>query len=498
MSTLKERKESFVSGLEGGTILEVNIVTSIALFAYFSYNLITIRGQDYGIVAEFSLLWVTLLLSVTTYANNAYMLITLILVPCISLFLCVLINKKSTKLEDISKKDVMVHDEDASKKDLKKFELVKSPYLTAYRGGMLVLTMISIFAVDFNIFPRRFAKVETWGTSLMDLGVGSFVFSNGIVSARSLIKEKMDPKYQRSTLMGIILGFKSGLSLLILGLLRLYFVKNLEYQEHVTEYGVHWNFFLTLALLPPFLSILNPIAEYIPRVVIALVISLVYEWFLMRNDNRMLTFLILGERNNFFSANREGILSFFGYCSIFLFGQSTGFYILGNQPTKNNLYKPSSTIVSKTNINNNKMSLWDRITTVSPLRGLFTWALLSMIATNIIFTLHPFDISRRFANISYTAWTISYNLAFLTCYCMIDSLFGNTFENYKSPLVYESVNRNGLFMFLLSNVSTGLGNMAFSTIDASDSTAIAVLMGYSIFLVSVSILLHQRQIYIKF
>ena len=36
--------------------------------------------------------------------------------------------------------------------------------------------------MDFRAFPRRLCKTESYGVSLMDLGVGSVVFGNALVS----------------------------------------------------------------------------------------------------------------------------------------------------------------------------------------------------------------------------------------------------------------------------------------------------------------------------
>lgn len=48
----------------------------------------------------------------------------------------------------------------------------KLSFITLFRGGNLLMTCLSILAVDFPAYPRRFAKTELFGFSLMDTGAG--------------------------------------------------------------------------------------------------------------------------------------------------------------------------------------------------------------------------------------------------------------------------------------------------------------------------------------
>lgn len=51
----------------------------------------------------------------------------------------------------------------------------RPPFWTNYRAGIYLATCLCILAVDFDVFPRRFAKTDAFGFSLMDVGTGCFV-----------------------------------------------------------------------------------------------------------------------------------------------------------------------------------------------------------------------------------------------------------------------------------------------------------------------------------
>ncbi|SCU90346.1 LANO_0D08416g1_1 [Lachancea nothofagi CBS 11611] len=487
MADLRQRKEDFVSGLTGGSIEEINAVTSVAFCAYICWNLVnaTVRDGSVKYIIDFMFNWCGILLAITTYSGAPLYLNLLLLVPSLAYWFVA----RRTSPEMAKVKPQRSHEKPQRIED--EMTLIKRPFITAYRGSMMVITVLAILAVDFQIFPRRFAKVETWGSSLMDLGVGSFVFSNGIVSSRAILKDELSGRNTRFP-NKLINALKSCGTVLVLGLLRLYFVKNLEYQEHVTEYGVHWNFFITLAFLPLVLVFIDEITRYVPRIVVAITISVASD-LLMVFDERFMSFLITAPRNNLVEANREGIFSFIGYCSIFLWGQTTGFYTLGNIPTKNNLYKASAQPIIKAK----EPSVWDKLTSKTPLSGLLTWSFISLSVTQMVFAWHPFDISRRFANLPYVMWVVSYNTGALSIYCLADKVFGNTSSNCQISPALEAINSNGLFLFLLANVTTGLINMAIPTIDIQPALAFLVLFLYASFVASTGLFMKRKELFIK-
>ena len=78
------------------------------------------------------------------------------------------------------------------KTELLSVPMKPAPFISYFRGYTNLFTGLSIFAVDFVIYPAYFYKSRAYGTSLMDTGLGFYMISNAIVSkeARGIVNAK--------------------------------------------------------------------------------------------------------------------------------------------------------------------------------------------------------------------------------------------------------------------------------------------------------------------
>lgn len=346
----------------------------------------------------------------------------------------------------------------------------------------------------------------------MDLGVGSFVFSMGLISARSYLGPLFESKFSYSRT--IIKSFKNSIPIFILGFVRLISVKSVDYHEHVTEYGKHWNFFFTLGFLPILNAIFAPVILRLSPLVSSLLISIFYEYLLLGG---VLEYIIVGPRDTLVGANREGIFSLFGYFPIFLNGLALGSSILPVISIPNSLFKIgiSREALIKQYKTNGKVGM-------SSLRAMFILSVAFQVSYYIIDTCYIYSVSRRMANLLYVIWVSAYNCTFLFLYGLIeeklvwgkadvevvtesvsedgveiDTNIDDIVSDQYVPTSLTAVNNNSLLLFLLSNMLTGLINLTFNTIDASDLVSMAILIFYELVLAGISIVLYKRDIIIR-
>jgi phosphatidylinositol glycan class W len=102
-------------------------------------------------------------------------------------------------------------------------------------------------------------------------------------------------------------------------------LKVIGYHEHVTEYGVHWNFFVTLFSVWTIVDLLHSTTwlcrrRHLPWLAIAILV--VYQTALVMTP--LTDFMFAAPRSNFIYANREGILSLAGYVPLYLLAESRG------------------------------------------------------------------------------------------------------------------------------------------------------------------------------
>jgi len=335
--------------------------------------------------------------------------------------------------------------------------LSQSPSLRAdissYRVSVVLVTCLCILAVDFKIFPRCYAKVETYGSGIMDLGVGSFLVANALVSRQA----------RNVTSMSFRAALSSISPLVFLGFARIISTLGVDYQVHVGEYGVHWNFFFTLAAV----SILTSIVRIHPKHcgLVGLLILAGYQIWLSSGLNE---YLISDKRSaDIISQNKEGVYSILGYWGMFLIGVSLGYYLFVDTKSKG---KSRNTQVVK------------------------VWVLAaSFWILAIILDSYIERVSRRMCNFAYVMLVFGQNFQVLS----ILTLAG--FISYEKNLILEDAfNQNMLGSFLLANILTGLVNLSVDTLSASSLTAFMILSVYTFTLCMVTGLAHFFGVRMKF
>ncbi|KAL7632882.1 UNVERIFIED_CONTAM: hypothetical protein RMT77_016789 [Armadillidium vulgare] len=419
----KQIHEAFISGHVGSSPIDIilsvfPIVPGSILAASFESNhansLLNFT-QNYILCILPLILSFTLLKDATLEVCAVMVLLLLLRIP------------KIQRLNGILKREYDVQDK-------------KLPSLTASRSTVNIATIIAILAVDFHIFPRRFAKTEKYGFSLMDVGAACYLFMNGLTDSR---KKSLTRNYVKSIL---ILGS--------LGILRWTSVKLTNYQEHVSEYGVHCNFFFTLAAI----KLLNLLRLHkitrMKRIVIVFSLALIHQLFL----NKGLEYWVMSDeiRSGFLSANKEWFVSLPGNFLIYLIGTLVGDCLFDNRQWL------KASIVRST------------LLPVFPFLFLF-----------ILNTVFGLETSRRVVNLPFIVWIVGFFLFFLTIFEVLSNLFGE-----KTCLIFNSVNDHSLLFFLLGNLFTGIIGLNINTLEVNNFMALVIINLYCYILCYITYILH--------
>lgn len=488
----RELKEAFVSNLNGTSLWEVTLGSFLTPLCLINRGLILILyHQAKGILPlplplishlllDFAVLVLPLILSCTLLSSTLHLVITSLALISACVFCYIYYTSSSQHPENTVSTFLQSH-----------IQFNQVPFVTIFRVFVNVKTAISILAVDFSVFPRRYAKTETYGTGVMDFGVGAYVFANALVC----------PEARRKNISGSRMNhikkqLQSVWPLVVLGMGRLVSVKMTGYQEHVTEYGVHWNFFFTLAVVRVVASVVLAVLPANQSWVFALLISGFYQFTL--ETSGLKTFIIHNNdrEKDFLHANKEGIFSVVGYVAIYMAGVQVGLYVM----------QPRS-----------QVRQWLKALFNILLGGFALYAALYICQT----LMEP--VSRRLANLPFCIWSVAQSLFFMSCLGVADMvlLFSKRISGFhfvpsswnlckkqsdsdrktgeiERHCLVQAVSRNQLLFFLLANVMTGLTNSIVDTLTSSSIFSVCVLLSYMFTNCFVIYVLHLCGITVKF
>lgn len=409
----KEEHELFVSNLTGSGVFCV-VAALLPLPALLPLASFLQQGRHFFLV-DFATIAIPTLLSITLLADYLYARVAITVLMLCGRFLQLL---RTPSVQSTANNEAAGA------------EFPKLTCLTNFKGANILMTCMAILAVDFPVFPRYFAKTEAFGLSLMDIGTGVFIVTSAWTSryARGLTERTWSLR-------------QSGRSVvvLLLALARVIAIKALHYPEHVSEYGVHWNFFATLFAVWTCAEILHRTLPRFFPALCALVIMAVYQLALLGD---LTPFLLSNERGDFISANKEGIWSLIGYLSLYLIAEEAAYRLFFMAQQQGGLSLVHITVV-------------------------VTLCFVVWMVTDA----YVQPTSRRLCNVAYVAVVLA------LCFTVVTLLHAIKLDA-PSPLL-ERCSAASLPVFLAANLMTGAVNSFMQTNHCADPLAFLVLLIYS-------------------
>ena len=308
--------------------------------------------------------------------------------------------------------------------------------LSHFKGVNTLVTCMAILAVDFHIFPRGFAKTEEYGTALMDVGTGLFVASSALSS--HFARAAPAPAPARS-------GLQRTAAVFLLGVGRLCAVRLLGYHEHVSEYGVHWNFFLSLGCVWVLAGTVHGLARTPARSALAgLLLAGVHQWALLQKGS--IAFMFAAPREGFVAANREGLASVSGYLSVYLVGEGLTCWASHCLPAQRTQRLAAASVAC--------WLVWGGCSTCLQ------------------------ETSRRLSNAASGALTLAVAHLLLLGFHLACVAAPPAPQGPAPVRLLVAMREHSLWVFLAANVMTGAVNSSLHTLQQGPAAALAILGGY--------------------
>lgn len=274
--------------------------------------------------------------------------------------------------------------------------------LTFIKSQIMILVVVAIFACDFTPFPSRFMKTRYYGISLMDVGIGSFLFHNGMFAS----------KLARGRVIKTI-NF-----LFAFGLVRYCVLGYFEYHVDITEYGRDFNFYFILALVYLIFMLID--SQY--NLYVAIFLGFIHQLMIYCGAD---VFIFKEVRSGFIQENKEGLFNIIPSLVIFMISNSLGKVVFSS----GDYCKRTAKI------------------------GFIGVAML----LGYYFISFKIEASRRLGNISYILWTLGMHTVHVFFSCIVGMM------NLKNNLLQNFAAKQMMPLFMWSNLLVLICNLLFDS-----------------------------------